>query len=231
MRIAELFASVQGEGVLTGTPSVFVRTSGCNLRCWFCDTPYTSWNPEGETHCVQDIVNAVLQFECEHVVVTGGEPLIAVGIEELLSRLADQQKHLTIETAGTVLPKSNFPCHLMSISPKLTNSAPDIKEHPQWHKRHEETRHRPEVVQQLIATADDYQLKFVVGSVLDAEEALEYTDQLAGIALDKVYLMPRGIKHDELVMQLDWLRPWCEQHRVKVCDRMHIHWFGNTRRT
>ena len=48
MKIAEIFYSIQGEGTLVGVPSVFVRTSGCNLRCTWCDTPYTSWQPEGE---------------------------------------------------------------------------------------------------------------------------------------------------------------------------------------
>jgi len=59
LRIAELYASLQGEGVLTGTPSVFVRATGCNLRCWFCDTPFTSWQPEGEDWSVEEIVGEV----------------------------------------------------------------------------------------------------------------------------------------------------------------------------
>src|SRR3954471_24033812 len=57
--IAEIFSSLQGEGLLTGTPSVFVRASGCNLRCWFCDTPYASWQPEGEDWSVEEIVEEV----------------------------------------------------------------------------------------------------------------------------------------------------------------------------
>jgi 7-carboxy-7-deazaguanine synthase len=56
MLIAEIYSSLQGEGLLAGTPSVFVRASGCNLRCWFCDTPYTSWEPEGTDWSVDEIV-------------------------------------------------------------------------------------------------------------------------------------------------------------------------------
>lgn len=231
MRIAELFPSVQGEGVLTGTPSVFVRTSGCNLRCWFCDTPYASWNPEGETRSVPEVIDSVLKYDCEHVVITGGEPLVAAGIEELCNRLAEHGRHITIETAGTVMPDKPFVCDLMSISPKLSNSAPDANTEAQWHQRHEQTRHRPQIVQELIHAAKDYQLKFVVGSILDAEESLEYLSDLAEVDKNNVYMMPRGVTHEELMCQAEWLRPWCQQHHVKVCDRMQIHWFGNTRGT
>ncbi len=59
MRIAEIYKSVQGEGFLTGVESTFVRTSGCNLRCWYCDTPYTSWQPEGEDLAVHEILARV----------------------------------------------------------------------------------------------------------------------------------------------------------------------------
>ena len=76
MRIAEIYKSTQGEGFLTGTDSTFVRTSGCNLRCWFCDTPYTSWSPEGDDLSVDEIVQEVSQYACDHVVITGGEPML-----------------------------------------------------------------------------------------------------------------------------------------------------------
>src|SRR5688572_13141518 len=95
MRVAEIYTSRQGEGLLTGTPSVFVRASGCNLRCWFCDTPYTSWEPEGEDWSVEEVLAEVegqkwgrfttcqetasdgrLQTCPTHVVITGGEPML-----------------------------------------------------------------------------------------------------------------------------------------------------------
>ncbi|MFN5916154.1 MAG: radical SAM protein, partial [Planctomycetota bacterium] len=59
MRISEIFQSVQGEGFLTGTPSIFIRTSGCNLRCWYCDTRYASWEPEGPNHSVSEILKQI----------------------------------------------------------------------------------------------------------------------------------------------------------------------------
>src|SRR5579885_2232990 len=76
LKIAELFYSLQGEGALVGTPSVFIRTSGCNLRCAWCDTPYTSWNPEGAELSLDQIIQEVKAHPARHVVVTGGEPMI-----------------------------------------------------------------------------------------------------------------------------------------------------------
>src|SRR5438477_2908675 len=87
LKIAEIFYSIQGEGSLIGVPSVFVRTSGCNLRCSWCDTPYTSWQPEGDERSIDQIVNEVTQYPAHHVVVTGGEPMIAPGIVNLTERL------------------------------------------------------------------------------------------------------------------------------------------------
>src|SRR5258707_13951653 len=84
VKISEIFYSVQGEGSLVGVPSVFVRTSGCNLRCVWCDTPYTSWRPEGDELSLDEILARVdASPQARHVVVTGGEPLIAPEIVEL----------------------------------------------------------------------------------------------------------------------------------------------------
>src|SRR5580698_1859648 len=112
MRIAEIFYSVQGEGGLVGVPSVFVRTSGCNLRCSWCDTPYTSWTPEGSDLSIDAIVDEVSRYRAaRHVVLTGGEPMIAPGMVELSRRFRALGTHITVETAGTVF--APVECDLM----------------------------------------------------------------------------------------------------------------------
>ncbi len=125
MRVAEIYKSFQGEGQLTGTESVFVRASGCNLRCRFCDTPYTSWEPEGEDFSVEEVLRQVEKHDCRHVVVTGGEPMLFSELIPLSRQLRAAGRHITIETAGTLyLPVE---CDLMSISPKLGNSTPALR--------------------------------------------------------------------------------------------------------
>ena len=126
MKISEIFYSIQGEGMLTGVPSVFVRTSGCNLRCVWCDTPYTSWAPEGSDMPVDTILACVKAHPARHAVVTGGEPMIAPQIVELTQGVKNLGLHVTMETAGTVYHK--VACDLMSISPKLANSTPHERE-------------------------------------------------------------------------------------------------------
>src|SRR5471030_1218078 len=168
MLISEVFYSLQGEGTLAGVPSVFVRTSGCNLRCAWCDTPYASWEPEGEARPVADIVAEVLRHPARHVVLTGGEPMIAKDIHALAAELKKLGRHLTIETAATIMP-GGIACDLASLSPKLLNSAPDAREHPAWRKKHEATRWQPEVVRAWL-DGYDCQLKFVVARPEDVDE-------------------------------------------------------------
>src|SRR3954447_11040297 len=144
MKIAEIFYSIQGEGTLVGVPSVFVRVSGCNLRCTWCDTPYTSWTPEGDATPVAEIVNRVREYRgAKHVVITGGEPMIFEPVAALVGRLREDGYHITIETAGTVYQSAA--CDLMSISPKLANSTPWDRDE-RLASRHEEARYRPEVL-------------------------------------------------------------------------------------
>ena len=100
MFISETFTSLQGEGLLVGTPSFFVRTSGCNLRCRYCDTTYAY--EDGEELLLEEIVSRVTFFGIPRVTVTGGEPLLQEEAPALVTALLDQGHTVLVETNGTV---------------------------------------------------------------------------------------------------------------------------------
>ena len=228
MRIAEIYLSIQGEGLLTGAESVFVRASGCNLRCWYCDTPYASWTPEGDDLSIGEILDRIEQFECQHVVLTGGEPMLFAELVPLAADLRRRALHITIETAGTLdLPVE---CDLMSISPKLSNSAPLGRRHPRWHRRHEQTRHVPHVIRRLIADYD-YQIKFVIDRPRDCREVESHLAQFPEIDRSRVLLMPQGTEAEELARRARWLKPYCDATGLRLCPRRQIEWFGLVRGT
>ena len=222
MRIAELFYSIQGEGALIGVPSVFVRTTGCNLRCSWCDTPYTSWRPEGVDLTLDQILNEVRAHPAHHVVVTGGEPMIQPEIVLLTQRLRDAGLHITIETAGTVF--APVACDLMSISPKLANSTPSD---PAWSARHEQTRTQPGVLAQLMSRYP-YQLKFVIARPEDLDEVRALVAEFQG-ARDHVILMPEGTDRDTLAERGVWLAEICKAQGFRFSPRLHVDLWGNRR--
>ncbi len=231
MLISEIFHSVQGEGELTGVPSVFIRTSGCNLRCRWCDTPYASWNPEGAEMSIDQILAEVKKHPAAHVVLTGGEPMVARGIHELAAALRALGKHITIETAGTVAP-GGIACDLASISPKLADSTPAPGSiETSWIERHEKSRLRPEILREWL-TAYPFQLKFVVSSEADLPEihALLATTGHQ-ISPSKILLMPEGTDPAMIDSRREMLVGLCLRHGHRLCDRLHIRLFGNTRGT
>jgi 7-carboxy-7-deazaguanine synthase len=225
MRIAEIFYSVQGEGTLVGVPSTFVRTSGCNLRCTWCDTPYTSWQPEGADQPIDAILDRVRGFGTKHVVVTGGEPMIAPGIVSLTERLNQLELHITIETAGTVF--APVICDLMSISPKLANSTPRQRDNGRWAAQHERLRYQPDVLRQLMDTYP-YQLKFVVESPDDLNEIRSMAADL-GASADRVVLMPEGTDPETLRNRGRWIVEICKTEGWRFSPRLHVDLWGNTR--
>ena len=225
MRIAELFYSIQGEGMLLGVPSVFIRTSGCNLRCHWCDTPYTSWEPEGEEMDLPGILEFVQRHSAGYTVITGGEPMIAPGIIPLTEALRENGQHITIETAGTVFAPVR--CDLMSISPKLANSTPHMRDGGRWAERHDRTRIQPDVLSRLVG-AYDYQLKFVVVSEADLAE-IEEVIGLCGAARDRVVLMPEGIDGATLRERGKWLAEICKQRGWRFSPRLHVELWGDRR--
>ena len=225
MKIAELFHSIQGEGLLAGVPSVFIRTSGCNLRCRWCDTPYTSWAPEGEEMDAGAIVDFVKSHPSRHVVLTGGEPMIAADVVPLTEALRDLGRHITIETAGTVI--APVACDLMSISPKLSNSTPSEAEGGRWVQRHDRLRIQPSVLGELVR-AYPYQLKFVVAYPEDLEEIRPLVRSLSAEP-GRVLLMPEGREATALADRGRWLAEVCLREGYRFCPRLHIELWGNRR--
>lgn len=225
MKISEIFYSIQGEGSLVGVPSVFVRTSGCNLRCVWCDTPYTSWNPEGSDQKLQDILAVISQYKARHVVLTGGEPMIAPGVVDLTSRFRDANLHITIETAGTVY--APVACDLMSVSPKLRNSIPFERDGGRWAAQHDRLRYQPEILRRLMREFP-YQLKFVVASAEDLTE-IEAMRTEVGADPANIILMPEGTSSSRLHERALWLAEICKEYGYRFSPRLHVDLWGDRR--
>jgi len=225
MWISEVFESVQGEGRYMGVPSGFIRTSGCNLRCWFCDTPYTSWTPEGVERSIDSLLEETSCYSAGHMVLTGGEPFLTPEIVPLSQRLREKGFVITIETAGTVYRE--VAADLISISPKRENSIP---RETVWEQRHNARRHRPDVIRQLTRNYD-YQFKFVIDEPEDLEDVAAYLGEFPYVQSEKVYLMPQGTDLLLLREKMDWLKPAAMARGWQVAPRLHIELFGNTRGT
>ncbi len=241
--INELFYSLQGEGRLAGTPSVFVRTSGCNLRCWFCDSYHTSWEPTGAWLTVADIVENVRAYEkADHVVLTGGEPLVHEPSVELLEALAADGYHTTVETNGTIY--RDAPIDLASISPKLASSTPTPERRPptnaadddgsheartdderRWEHRHENRRIDLTALARLV-DAYETQLKFVVTDAGDMPEIEQLLEQLRDVTdatlSDDVVLMPEGMTRTQLDRTRTTVAALALEYGYRYTPRLHV---------
>lgn len=249
VRIAETFVSVQGEGLLTGVPSWFVRLSGCNLRCTWCDTPYASWDPEGPVRSLDDLEREAREVwgrGVRHAVITGGEPMMFAALPELTARLkelgggseAGGGMHITIETAGTIMPKEDrfaLACDLMSISPKLSGSTPGESDPRDpggvWRARHEARRLNVPVLQSLLDRwgPGARQLKFVLTTPAELAEIEGLLAELRGWSPGDVLLMPEGTPPTRERMQRTVEA--CIERGWRYCHRVHVEVFGNTRGT
>lgn len=206
----------------------------------WCDTPYTSWQPEGERLSVDEILARVRALPPRHAVVTGGEPLLFPEAVEVCRLLRREGWHVTVETAGTVLPEdaerlmADPIADLMSISPKLASSGPAADTPGDWAGRHEAARRRDDVLRSLMA-ASPYQLKFVIDSPADLVETKAWLADLGlgpgGVAADRICLMPQGRSAEELARTAAWLESECARLGVHFAPRHHVAWFGHVRGT
>ena len=228
LAINEMFVSLQGEGMLVGTPSSFVRVAGCNLRCVWCDSPQTSWDPVSRRIAMDDVLDFCAAGP-RHVVITGGEPLLFPVVASLTTALHQRGHHITVETAGTRWLEGTT-CDLVSLSPKLKHSTPS--EPLAWRQRHDDRRFQPRVVRQLM-DAFSWQLKFVVRPdpqqlAADEAEILAMLEELNVEAPDRVLLMPECIAPNALETAYRALTPVCQRHGFRLGQRLHIALFGHT---
>jgi len=231
----EIFLSLQGEGKNQGTPSVFVRTSRCNLYCVWCDTPYTwNWQGSGFAHVearefdrdratleldVLEVAHQVRRFDCRRVVLTGGEPLLQAAECAALGRVLcamDERYQIEVETNGTIAPTPDLDASIdqYTVSPKLEHSGVERA-----------LRLRPAALEALARNPKSV-FKFVVrdaGDVLSvAELARDY-----GIDRDLIYLMPLGTTPEELGVRRPSIAQACLERGYRFSDRLHIHLYGN----
>lgn len=236
----EVFYSIQGEGKSLGWPSIFVRTSLCNLHCVWCDTDYT-WNWKGTrfphrndarpgyqkfdkkdwiAECTVDEVAAmVTDFPCHNVILTGGEPMIQQPVlTDLMAVLREKSAlyRFEVETNGTLLPSEAFDAAIdqYNVSPKLENSGNGRK-----------LRERP-AAYRFFAASPKANFKFVVADPADLEEVLGLIDRF-GIAPEKVWLMPEGSTRQTLARRRKWLVDICKDYGFRYTDRLHVQIWGS----
>ena len=233
MKISEIFYSIQGEGKYTGAPSVFIRTSYCNLRCGWCDTPYTSHKPENKDMSIDEITEQFKglgskRYFVPHVVLTGGEPFIQnKECVELTYRLRDLNPsvQITIETNGTIF--APVFATLISISPKLKSSAPyENQTTKALEKAHETIRTKLKIKE--FRQKYDCQFKFVITKLEDLDEVLGIVD-VHNIPQHEVYLMPEGITREDLSFKAEKTAQMCLEHGFNYSDRLHVRIWNDAR--
>lgn len=225
---AEIFFSIQGEGKNCGRPSVFVRLSGCNLACGWCDTPYTwDWKKfrreeEATELGVEEVAREILKDRCKNIVFTGGEPMLQQrALTALMRRLRPKGNEgffFEVETNATILPSAEFDALIdqYNCSPKLSNSsnAKRLRERPAVYQRF---AHHPKAF-----------FKFVIASELDLQEILGLAAAYQ-IPKEKIYLMPEGTAARALQEKKKWLTGACKKNGFLFSPRLHIEKFGDRR--
>lgn len=211
----EIFYSIQGEGASIGTPSIFVRLFGCNLSCKWCDTDYT-WNDAKNVVTIDqnELVREIKNYPAQHLVITGGEPLLQQ--DKILSLLNDLPGYtVEIETNGSVMPGSELLIRVQqwNVSPKLKHSGNDVGK--AFNKE----------ALFAIALHQNAWFKFVVASEDDISEVLDVAKSCK-IPRSRIILMPEATTQEELIAKRPQLIEWCLKYNLRFSDRLHISVWG-----
>lgn len=209
MQISEIFYSLQGEGISVGVPSIFIRLSGCHLRCSWCDSKFTWDMKSGTTMTTEEIIKEIKKYPCKHLVITGGEPLIQQsGLKELLSALKGY--YVEMETSGSLKSQIDQYINHYNCSPKLSNS------------------HNKRINLEKFPPSKTY-YKFVVDNEKDLQEIKDFIKQHK-LPKEHILLMPQGIKRSEINKRSKWLAEICKQENLRFSPRLHINIWGNKRK-
>ena len=187
MKINEIFMSIQGEGLLTGLPTVFVRTTGCNLRCSYCDTKYSYDN--GKDLSINQIVKEIKNFYIKRVCITGGEPLLQEDIDHLVRILVKKGYAVSIETNGSISLKkiTNRKNVMFSLDIKCPSSG---------------SHHKMDFSNLNLVKKKD-QVKFIIGNTMDFAFACDVVNQYKLCSKTNVFFHPvGGVKAENLVKNI-----------------------------
>ncbi|MGE4274774.1 MAG: 7-carboxy-7-deazaguanine synthase QueE [Candidatus Methanomethylophilaceae archaeon] len=207
MRVCEIFRSLQGEGVMIGMPTVFVRTVGCNLSCSWCDTPYS--REGGDELSLEEIVSRI--GPTRHVCLTGGEPLLQEDAVPLMQLLLDSDKHVTLETNGS-LDISKLPHHpqlLVSMDIKCPMSGMEHR------MRLDNLSVLREKDQLKFIIADDYDLSYAV-------DVLRHHDIVCNVVLSPVGGMDLEPLAEEVLATGMEVRVLPQLHKIIWGDRTGV---------
>ena len=233
----EIFHTLQGEGVSMGVPSIFIRSSLCNLHCTWCDTDYT-WNWEGtpwqhesgtkyskQDYIIElpitEVAHLVTSYPCKNIILTGGEPLLQQPAwEQLIQHLHSQDPSYTfeVETNGTQIPTPfmDQAINQWNISPKLSNSGNE-----------EKLRIKPQALHHF-ATKTNAWFKFVIQTQADLSE-VQQLQQTYNLPKSNILLMPEGRTEAALQQKRLWLADICRDQGYRFSDRLHIQLWGSKR--
>lgn len=243
LKINEMYTCLQSEGKYTGIPHILIRMTGCPMRCCFgdslCDSPYSSWVPETTELGIDQIYEYyAINSQINHTMITGGEPMFNPGTLQELIKIAKKFDHfITIETAGIAFVETD--ADFISISPKLSNSTPEVKTYrvgdtdvtvtSKLAERHERLRRTYFYLKELISYYSDYQIKPVISNIEKDMVEVETLIEELNIPKNKVYLMPAGSTNDELQKIRPQLMEFCHKEGYNYTDRIHIVAYGNQR--
>lgn len=226
LHVTEIFYSVQGEGPLAGTPAVFLRLTGCNLDCYFCDSKY-AWKKDQiitNRMTIEQIVEKIVSFDsAKYLVVTGGEPLLQqhklVDLFRALSFIAREDPwHITFETNGTITPSMEIIryTNLFMVSPK-TQFVDKAVLNEWWTTR------------SYTFTDKKIYFKFVIDHGVNLYQVTTFMSQYPDVRHERIFLMPQGVTSADLMGRLPMLIKFAKKYHVKVTSRMHILAYGNKR--